>query len=104
MNVENAENVEMDEKETRNQFSLSLGLDKNEWGSRKIRDSVIELGELLIKYQKLLIPELIKDIGKEKTKELLNKFNVLIEGFRYGKSGRPKMYNDNQNRGDVINE
>lgn len=74
----------------RTQFTLSLGLDRYEWGSRKIRDTVIELGEILIKFESILIPAIMKEYGKDKAKELLTRFNELITGFRYGRPGRPK--------------
>lgn len=72
-------------------FSLSLGLNKDVWGSRIIRETVIELGETLIEFQEILVPDMVAKHGEDKTIKKLEKFNELLEGFRFAKAGRPRV-------------
>lgn len=72
-------------------FSLSLGLNKDVWGSRMIRETVIELGETLIEFQETLIPNMVTKYGEDNTVKKLEKFNELLEGFRFAKAGRPRV-------------
>jgi len=69
-------------------FSFSLGLDPKQWSARDIRNTILELAELLSKYQEMILMNESKKMSEEVLIDKFSKMNEVIEGFRYQKRGR----------------
>lgn len=91
------EEIKQEEPE-RERYTLSVGLSKNAWSATKIRDTVLDLGKLLVKLQAICIDgglplgEILSEFygSPEKGAEMFTLFNELITGFTPAKAGRKK--------------